>query len=286
MDVSLNCLPCIISSYLKLAQSGIISSDIQEIGARKLLEYLSQADYHQSPPAMGRDMHRLIREIIKNPDPYKEVKHKNNQEMLALYPKFQEMVKTSDHPFQTAMRLAIAGNVIDFGPQHQMDIFETIKRVLESQIAIDHSEQLEKDIEKANSILYIGDNCGEIVLDKLFIEHINHPNVTFVVRGAPTINDATMEEALAVGMDKFAQVITTEEDSPGVIWPPSSKKLLAAFEKADVIIAKGQGNLEGLFDAGISIYFMLTVKCQVIGDGIGAKQGDFIVMNKYNQKKP
>ena len=93
----------------------------------------------------------LIREIIKNPDPYKEVKHKNNQEMLALYPKFQEMVKTSDHPFQTAMRLAIAGNVIDFGPQHQMDIFETIKRVLESQIAIDHSEQLEKDIEKANS---------------------------------------------------------------------------------------------------------------------------------------
>ena len=101
---------------------------------------------------------------------------------------------------------------------------------------------------RAHKLLYIGDNCGEIVLDKLFLEHIDVDEKVFVVREKPVINDITEEDARMVGMDKVARVKTTGNDSPGAVWERSSKEFRKLFMEADVVISKGQGNLEGLID--------------------------------------
>ncbi|MBN2411355.1 DUF89 family protein [candidate division KSB1 bacterium] len=261
----------------KLLNNNLIPEEAREPAMRQLLQYLAKADYRQSPAALGGEMHRLIRGILNNPDPYKDVKIKYNKKMIEQYPQFKKMVTTAAEPFNAAMRLAIAGNVIDFGPQNRLDIMNTINKVIHAPLKIDDSGQLKKDIESAKTILYIGDNCGEIVLDKLFVETINHPNIYFAVRKSPVINDATPEDARMIGLDKMVHLLTTGDDSPGAVWETASDEFKTIFQKADVIIAKGQGNLEGLMGVRQNIYYLLVVKCEIIGQQIGAQTGDYIV---------
>jgi len=277
MNISLDCIPCIVNSFLRLLKSGILPDAEKEPAMRRLLDFLAEADYRQSPPALGREMHRMIRDVLKNPDPYKEIKEKYNRMMLDLYDDFKEMVQKADDPFDTAMRLAIAGNVIDFGPQQQLDVMDTINRVIHADLAIDDSLQLRQDLQNASSVLYVGDNCGEIVMDRLFIETINHPNISFAVRGGPVINDVTVEDAEKVGMHQLAKIITTGDDAPGAVWETVSDEFKDIFYKSDVVIAKGQGNLEGLIDVKHNSYFLLVTKCDLIGGRVGARTGDFIV---------
>lgn len=277
MKISLDCIPCIVNNFLKLLKEDLIPEKTKEPAMRRLLEFMSQADYRQSPPVLGREIHKMIRQELNNPDPYLEIKAKYNRMLLNMYPEFKEMIAHSDDQFDTAMRLAIAGNVIDFGSQVQLDILETIDRVKNANFAIDDSRQLKEDLKSATTILYIGDNCGEIVLDKLFLENIRVKNAYFAVRGGPVINDITTDDALMVGMDKIAQIITTGDNSPGVVWETTSDEFKQVFNRADVIISKGQGNLEGLIDVPGNIYFLFVSKCDLIAERVGAGKGDFIV---------
>lgn len=198
--------------------------------------------------------------------------------MLNRENEFRDQITNSKNPFNTALRLAVAGNIIDFGPTHQFDVSGTIQRVMESDFAFDHSEKLKLEIEKAKSILYLGDNCGEVVLDKLFLETINHPNVYFAVRERPVLNDVTKKEAVEVGIDKVAKIITNGDDAPSTLLHRVSKDFLEIYHSVDLIISKGMGNYEGLmYETDPRLYFLLMIKCQVIGDKIGAQKGDFIV---------
>ena len=273
----MDCIPCIINSFIRLLKSEDISHAVQEEALRKLLRYIADVDYKNSPPILGREMHKMMREQLNNPDPYHELKKKYNRMMLDIYPEFEEMVKASQNPFDIAMRLAIAGNVIDFGPQDQLNFMDTINRVVHSEIAIDDSVLLQNDLSKANSVLYIGDNCGEIVLDKLFIETINCPNIYFAVRSGPVLNDVTIDDAKMVGLDKIANIISTGDNAPGVVLDACSDEFIRIFNNSDVIISKGQGNLEGLIDVDQNIYFLLVTKCDLVGNLISTVKGDFVV---------
>jgi len=190
------------------------------------------------------------------------------------------MVNKADDHFDMAMRLAIAGNVIDFGPQHQLDVMDTIQRVVHAELAIDDSSQLRRDLQDASTVLYVGDNCGEIVMDKLFIETMNHANVYFAVRGGAVINDITVDDAEKVAMNQVAKIVTTGDDAPGAVWETTSDDFKNLFLSVDVVIAKGQGNLEGLIDVQHNIYFLLVTKCDLIANRVGAKSGDFIVKRR------
>ena len=256
----------------------MLPEEAKEPGMRRLLAFLAEADYQQSPPALGREMHRMIRQVLNDPDPYRDIKKKYNSMMLDMYSEFKQMVDTAKDPFDLAMRLAIAGNVIDFGPQHQLDVMDTINRVVHTQLAIDDSSQLKKDLQAAETVMYIGDNCGEIVLDKLFVETINHANLYFVVRGGPVINDITIDDAKTIGIDKVAKIITTGDDAPGAVWETTSNGFKQIFNNADVIISKGQGNLEGLIDIQQNIYFLLITKCELVANRLGVRTGEFVVM--------
>ena len=278
MKTQFECIPCIISSYLKLVETSVIPETQQEVILRQLLHYLSGVDYDQSPPMMGRTLQRMIRESLQNPDPYHQIKQHYNQMMMDLYSSFKEIVERSEDPFDAAMRMAIAGNVIDFGAKYQFDIMDSINRVKEHELAIDDSRFLRDDLEHAQTLLYIGDNCGEIVLDKLFLETLEVPQKYFVVRESPVLNDITPEDAKMTGIDKIATIITTGDNSPGAVWEFASKDFRDHFNNADVIISKGQGNLEGLLDVPHDhVYFLLVTKCDLIGEKIGARNGDFVV---------
>lgn len=279
MEAQFDCIPCIINSYLRLVETSVIPDLHQEKLMRQLLDYLAQADYHQSPPALGRSLHSMIRESLNNPDPYYQIKQDYNRMMLDLYPSFKDMVDNSEDPFDTAMRLAIAGNVIDFGAKYQFDVMSTLKQVMERTLDVDHSQELRKALGRAKSLLYIGDNCGEIVMDRLFLETIDLPEKVFVVRDSPVINDVTMEDAKMIGMDGVARVIATGDNSPGAVWKFTSEEFREHFATADVIISKGQGNLEGLMDVPHKqIYFMLVTKCDLIAEKIRAQRGDFVII--------
>ena len=245
---------------------------------RQMLRIFSTEDFSQSPPMLGARMHAMIRDAIHHPDPYHRIKAKYNRLMMDQYERFDKLVKNSEDPFNMAMRLAIAGNVIDFGSQLQPEVMETINRVMDAKLAIDHSSQLRTDLEQADSLLYIGDNCGEIVLDKLFLLTLDVPVKYFAVRDSPIINDVTYEDAVLTGMDKVAQVITTGDNAPGAVWASTSEQFQRVFREADVIISKGQGNLEGLLDvAHDSIYFLLVTKCDLMAERVGTRKEEFIV---------
>jgi len=278
MKINLACIPCAIGSLVNLCQQGLIPIEKQENAMRRLLGHLATMDYQQSPPQLGKKMHEIIRQVLANPDPYLAIKTEFNNKMLAQYPEFKKMIEHSPDAFDTALRLAIAGNIIDFGPNHRFHIMETIERVLQSEFAINASAALQQDIQQAQSILYLGDNAGEIVMDRLFLETIRHPNVYFAVRGAPILNDALLEDAQKVGIDQLATVISNGDNAPGTILENTSREFQTLFNSVDLIISKGQGNYESLVQVPQNIYFLLMVKCSEIASLIGVPKGSFVVI--------
>ena len=214
-------------------------------------------------------------------NPYAKEKAESNSLSLSLYKKFRTKVLESANPFDMALRLAIAGNIIDYGANANFNVPITIQKVLESEFAIDHSKELIKRIKSASRILYLGDNAGEIVFDKLFIEMIMHPRLTFAVRGSHVLNDATLEDAQQVGMNLVADVISNGYDAPSTVLSECSEEFLRYYKEADLIISKGQGNFEGLIEVNDPrIFHLLMVKCDVVAELLHVKKDSFVVCNK------
>jgi len=277
MEVANECIPCTLKSCLRLIEDGGVEPDEREHLLRETLSFLAAADWHQSPPSLARGLHAMLRREGRSDDPYADIKRRSNEAMLERVPELRADLAAASDPFALAVRLAVAGNVIDFGARHLFDPAETIGRVMTADLAVDATEDLRADLNGSGSLLYIGDNAGEIVLDGLLLETLGHPRATFAVRGGPVINDATLDDARKAGIPSLARVITTGDDAPGVIPSRVSDEFAAEFEKADVVIAKGQGNLEGLWDAPREVYFLLTVKCERVARHIGVGVGDFVV---------
>ncbi len=227
------------------------------------------------------ELNREFCRIIGITNPYEKEKVESNSQSLLLYKKLRIKVLESSDPFIMALRLAIAGNIIDYGANASFDIEETIKKVIISDFAIDHSKELIQKIKTSSRILYIGDNAGEIVFDKLLIEMIMHPHMTFAVRGSHVLNDATIEDAKQVGMNLVADVISNGYDAPSTLLSECSEEFMHYYNEADLIISKGQGNYEGLMNENDArIFHLLMVKCDVIAELLNVKKDSFVVYNK------
>jgi len=265
--------------------------DKYEVAAEKrntlvssLLKDIAEIDLNKSySPEISRNIIEQLKQHSALSDPYRSEKEESNRDMLDCYHEFKRMVEVSKNPFDTALRLAIAGNIIDFGPDHVFDIRETIEQVMNGDFAIDHSLQLQEAVKSAKNILYLGDNCGEAVLDKLFLETIDHPNVVFAVRDSAVLNDLTLKEANDVGISEVATLISNGDDAPSTLLHRVSPEFKAIYDSADLIISKGMGNYEGLMDENDPrLFYLLMIKCQVIGEKIGAKKGEFVVKQSTN----
>jgi len=274
------CFFCFTRAFEKLLEKESISNEAKNNFTREMVNlYTNKWDSLKSPE-FARELHFLLKSYTHNPDPYIREKSENNDQAISMLPELDFIIKQSENPFKTALRLAIAGNIIDFAANDNFDLLATIEMALKSDFAIDHSEQLKAKIEKAESILYLGDNAGEIVFDKLFIETIMHNDVYYSVRSAPVLNDVTMDDAKEVGMDLVADVITNGFDAPSTVLSKCSKEFLEIYESSDLVISKGQGNFEGLMDLREpKIFFLLMAKCDVIAETLGVKKGSFVVYN-------
>ena len=272
------CFFCFARAFERLIEKENLLPEEKKCFASDMFGLFNQVKRDFSIPMISRELHILLNQYSNNPDPYKEAKKQSNDLVLGMYAELKDLVFNLGNHFSTALRLAIAGNIIDYGIGTQFDLQGTIYKVLNSDFAIDDSAEFKLALSQAKTVLYLGDNCGEMVFDKLFIETIMHPNLIYAVRGAPVINDATLDDARYVGMDIVADVISNGYDAPSTILEHCSDEFLKVFDRADVIISKGQGNLEGLLGkTNKDIYFLLMVKCEVIADALGVKKGDFVV---------
>jgi len=272
------CFFCFARAFERLLEKENLSVEEKNCFAVDMFGLFNNVNGNFSAPALSRELHVLLKQYSNNTDPYKEIKKQSNDLVLARYTELKNIVFNSENQFDSALRLAIAGNIIDYGIGNDFDLQATIDKVLGSDFAIDDSVKLKQALSQAKTVLYLGDNCGEIVFDKLFIETIMHPNLIFAVRGAPVINDATLYDAKYVGLDIVADVISNGYDAPSTILKHCSSDFLEVFNRADVIISKGQGNLEGLLGkTRKTVYSLLMVKCDVIADALGVKKGDFVV---------
>ena len=278
----LECQPCFLRQALEAARRVTDDEEVQARVARRVLEILANLDYRLPPPLIAYSVYKAVGEVTGFTDPYREVKERSNRIALDFYPWARETVEMSDSPLDTAIRLAIAANVVDFGIGTPFDLRGSLKTVLEKGLDVDESADFKKALAAAETLLYIGDNCGEIIFDKLFLETVAslYPSLKryFVVRGGPVINDVTVRDAGDVGMDTIAGVVTTGFAAPGVVLERSSGEFRDLFGRSDLVLAKGQGNYESLSAArNGQLFFLLRTKCPVTARDIGVPVGSFVL---------
>jgi uncharacterized protein with ATP-grasp and redox domains len=281
MKTYLDCFPCMLNQALEAARAATPDTARQREILNRVMGLLMELRLDASPPEIARKSHRLVRELSGNPDPYKDQKHEYNERALALLTRLRVQVEQAVDPLDLAVRLSIAGNVIDFGAMASgFDFDREWKNADKARFGISDYEAFKADILKARSILYLGDNAGEIAFDRLLVEvlkQISKAEITFVVRGEPVLNDATLEDARFVGLDRLVPVVDNGTDAPGTVLSEVRPEVRRLFETADVIIAKGQGNYETLNDAPGNIYFLFQIKCPVIGRSAGAEVGKYML---------
>ncbi len=276
MKVYPDCYPCFFNQALKTTK--IITSDERKIWEilREVSLSLPRIPDNVTPSEMGREVYRIIFALTGVRDPYRRIKDKFIRQALSLYPEMKKLVESSGDSLMTAVRLAIAGNVIDFGASADFDLTKDIQKILSQDFAVDHSREFSEALEGAKKILYLADNAGETVFDRLLIEELRRP-VVYAVRESPIINDATREDAVHSGIEKVAEIISSGCNAPGTILKYCSDEFLKVYRSSDLIISKGQGNYEGLSEEKRPIFFLLKAKCSVIAREFGVEEGAIIL---------
>ena len=280
MRTYFDCIPCFVRQALDAAKLATDDEQIHEKVVREVLRLAVDLDMSKSPPAIGQQIHRLIRNLVGQDDPYHGIKRRFNNLALKLYPELRKQILCSDDRLETAIRLAIAGNIIDFGVNSSLEescVKETISDSLSGYLDPKQIQGFKDAVTAVEKILYLADNAGEIVFDRLLIEQLPYEKVTVVVKGRPVINDATMEDAEVAGLSRIVEVIDNGSDAPGTILESCSEEFRRRFAEADLIIAKGQGNYETLSNVEKDMFFILKAKCPVIARDLGCEVGEMIL---------
>jgi len=292
MRTYFDCIPCFLRQSLDSVRLITDDERIHEELMRQVLALACKMDLRQSPPAMAQKIHQLIRKLTGVQDPYRRIKERFNRLALQMYPELKNRVATSADPLETAVRLAIAGNIIDFGVNSDLEeshIEIIIAESLTAPLDMGVLEDFKQAAAQAENILYLGDNAGEIVFDRLLIELLGCKRITLVVKAGPIINDATIEDAIDTGLSDVVKVIDNGSDAPGTILRSCSESFRHRFNEADLIVAKGQGNYETLNNVDKEIFFILRAKCPVIARHLGCEIGSLVLtkneVRMYKEQK-
>jgi hypothetical protein len=278
MKTYLDCIPCFVRQALEAAKMATDNKTKQEKALKKVLSELGKTSLKGKIPSdISHKIHHIVRNVTGNNDPYKKLKDEYNKKALRMYSNLKQKVAWSEDKLLTATKFAIAGNIIDFGPGYKFNLEKTIEEVLVQDFAIDHFSRFRKALQKSEKIIYLGNNAGEIVFDRILLEELKDKKITFVVKGGPIINDATVEDAKFAGIEKIAEIKAVSNGEPGTGPKRNSKKFINFLKSADVVISKGQGNYEALSEVNANIFFLLKVKCQAIAEDIGVKVGSTVI---------
>lgn len=278
MKTHVECLPCLLRQALQVARITHCSEEQQLHIVQAVCSLIAEMDVEKSPPANAAPIYRKIAQITGCEDPYYNKKTESNEQAMRIVSCLHQEIRDSDTELLSAVRFAIAGNIIDYGAFENFDIEAALERSRTAQLAVDHSAHLFDTLnrlKKGSTLLYLTDNCGEIVYDSLLIENLYRRGLEIViaVKDGPIINDALVEDALFAGLDKYGRIITNGCRYPGTELDECSAQFLDIFNSTDLVIAKGQGNFESLSEVDRPIFFLLTLKCPVAARHMSALNG-------------
>ena len=282
MRTALDCIPCFVRQSLEAARFVTDDPAVHERLLRDVLRRTAEMDLSQCPPVVAQAIHRTLRAMTGVDDPYRAVKDRFNQMALGMLPELEATVREAADPLAMTLRLAIAGNVIDLGVNGRITEDEArlcVRNALNEPFDGD-MDAFRRVVDSAQDILYLADNAGEIVLDRLLIEQLPVGCVTLAVRGGPVLNDATMADAQAAGLCDMVEVIDNGSDAPGTVLSDCSEEFRRRFGESDLIIAKGQGNFETLSDEAADTFFLFKVKCSVVADHVGLPVGTHVLTRR------
>lgn len=292
MKTYFDCIPCFFRQALESCRLVGASARQQKQVIDGFAAKIPGISLQTSPPEIARAVYMLLRSSCGDVDPYKRIKQKSNRCALRILGRLRSKVSSSRDRLLTALELAIAGNIIDFGAKNNLNVKAELKRILAVEgrfvhkRSVFHYRDFKRALKRAKSILYLADNAGEVVFDRVFAEEIKrvYPGITiyYAVKDKPIINDALAEDAEFCGIDKVVRVISNGADAPGTILPLCSKRFKRLYKSADMIISKGQGNFESLSGRHRPIFFLFMVKCPVVAAETGCRMGTIALL--YNAK--
>jgi len=290
----LDCIPCFFRQALEGARIVQASPRQQKRIIDEFARKIPKISLKASPPEIARLGYALLKKISPRGDPYKEIKQKSNRIALRLLGKLRNKVNHSQDRLLTALELAIAGNIIDFGVKNNLNVKAELKKILAQEHksihkkSIFHYSEFRRALKGARNILYLADNAGEVVFDRILVEEIKKEcpdkNIYYAVKEKPIINDALFEDAKVCGIDKTVRVISNGTDAPGTLLSLCPKEFKQIYKRTDMIISKGQGNFESLSNEKRPIFFLFMVKCLVVAREIGCKMGNIILLYNLNNK--
>lgn len=294
MKTYLDCIPCFFRQALEGSRIVKASPGQQKQIIDAFALKIPGISLDASPPEIARIGYGLLKMISPAQDPYREIKKRSNRIALRLFRKLKSKVRSSRDRLLAALELAIAGNIIDFGVKNNLNVKAELKKILAREDkaihrkSIFHYSQFKRELKKAKTILYLADNAGEVVFDRVLAEEIKdiYPEkiIYYAVKEKPAINDALLEDAETCGINKATRVISNGTDAPGTILDLCSKGFKSIYNSADMIISKGQGNFESLSGQEKPIFFLFMVKCPVVAEETGCRMGDITLLYHFKNR--
>lgn len=269
------CLDCVFNQAYRITE--ILNMDEEKAWnfLKNSMIALGNVPDKTSPLHMTRVMYDVL-ESFGYTDPFRDHKSYSIELARKFLSEMKNRVKNAEDPLFEALHVSAAGNAIDFGQRDTSPekVRERLISVLEKTFHAPAYEEFRKDLEKGKTVLFIGDNTGESVIDTILMCLLKDKGyeILYAVRHVPIINDVTYQDAVASGIQECAKIIDSGSVYPGVILDESSEEFQEAFDKASVVISKGQGNLEGLYGVSKKVFFLLTPKCPHIAEIAGVPE--------------
>lgn len=277
MEIQLECLPCFLRQVIDASKMATDRLDIQKAIIKDTAKLIIKYEEYKYAPALGREMHSIVKRYTGNLDPYREIKEQNIKTALGVYPFLKQYLFNKKDRLYWALKIAATGNIIDSAIYSGIDIEDIVNKDIHKEFAVCDFEIFEKLMKNCKTILVIGDNAGETVFDRVLIEEFLHISITYAARSESIINDATIEDVYASGFNSGMKVISSGCNAPGTIIEECSEEFLEIYNNADVVISKGQGNYETLSDQQREMFFLLKAKCPIVAERLGVKVGDYVL---------
>jgi len=274
-----DCISCILRATLGGARLGGASDELAWAIGAEGARIAAGWDRSLPPILLGAEIGRVLRQGLGQTDPYREAKRAANAAALTRYPHWRSEVARAPDPLLHALRLAAAGNSLDLGVHTAVDSHLDVD-LAPPGFAVSDDEAFRATLDRSRQILFLADNAGEIVLDRILIEEFvaRGKRVTVAVRGGPTLNDVTTDDAQQVGLNGIVEILTTGSDVPGVFLAETSAPFQDRFRDAELILSKGMGNFEGLSKEPAPLFFLLQAKCGPVAREIGVDLGSLVLL--------
>jgi len=281
MKIKYGCYPCILRQSIESAEMIEVNDKEMKQIIKHFGEILTPAlENDFTAPMLAAEIQKYIKNLTGVEDPYFDLKEKNLKEAQKLLPLVEAEIKKAEDPLLASLLMSAMGNSIDAGVSLNVNIKENIDQAIKDSFAHSDYKRFKEKIKKADSLLIIADNTGEALFDRLLLKELKpyNLNITYAVREIPILNDITAEKAAELGIGEYAEIIKSGTTAPGMLMDEAAQEFLAAYKNADLVISKGQGNLEGLLDIEEDIYFLLKAKCEIIAEVLGVELNDFVFL--------